>query len=390
MNASLEMSVEFSVKERPISYASHKDAALFGIFNKLLSEDYEKWISDKPIFESVLAYRPNCGTNIEASKLTFEEIRNRRKCVAIAADISSFFDNLPHAQLKAGLAEITGHDLLPGDLYYVFKNITKYSFVEIKDIENTLGVKVLNSPICNYKIFRSHLKPLITDRKHEKTGIPQGSSLSGLFANIAMIEFDLFMKDVCDEFDASYRRYSDDICIIAPSVELAKNCYSKLQQVADSYSLVIKNSKTQISVFNLNSHRQCWSFRHVKDTSGGPSRVRRSRSAFQYLGFTFDGNQTLIRSSSIQRYYRKMRRNIFRYIGICARNNIPQNEIHLRGQYRRWTHQNRARGPGRRGNFITYAYRAAEVHDSLAIRKQVRTHIGKFRATIGEAIAKYY
>lgn len=389
LNSSLELGIMFESKNRPISYACHNDSAIFSIFNKSVSHDYEQWLSNSPIDDCVLAYRPNGGTNIDASKDAFDEIRGRQKCVAIAADISSFFDNVPHTRLKSGLSEVTGCDVLPSDLYYIYRAITRYSYIEISEIESALGLKKLPSPICSYEEFRSNLVGLVR-QSGSGIGIPQGSSLSGLFANIAMIEFDLYMSQICKDQSSSYRRYSDDICIICPTVRAARYCYEGLKLQADLYKMVVKDTKTQITVYNLKSKRKLSSFRHMRDPSGKGSNLRVSNSPFQYLGFVFDGEAALIRPSSIERYYKKMRKNLFRYIGKCKEGGVPLEELHLRGQYRRWTHQNKSRGAGTSGNFITYAYRAADIHDSLAIRRQVRFHVKKFKATIKQAVQKYY
>ena len=379
----------FEAKNRPISYACHNDSAIFSIFNRAISHDYEKWLSASPINDSILAYRPNGGTNIDASKDVFDEIRTREKCIAIAADISSFFDNLPHTYLKSGLSEVTGYDVLPSDLYYIYRAITNYNYIRIDSIESKLDLKRLPSPICSYEDFRSKLVDLIRCGG-SGFGIPQGSSLSGLFANIAMIEFDLYMNQLCKGYGSSYRRYSDDICIICPTVKDAKTCYEGLKAQADRYRLIVKDSKTQISVYNLKSSKRLSSFRYMKDPSGKGFNLRISGAPFQYLGFVFDGEAARIRPSSIERYYKKMRKNLFRYIGKCKKGGVPFEELHLRGQYRRWTHQNKSRGAGTSGNFITYAYRASEIHDSLAIRRQVRFHVKKFKATIQQAVQKYY
>ena len=47
--------------------------------------------------------------------------------------------------------------------------------------------------------------------------IPQGTPISALAANIAMIDFDIEMVREINALGGSYRRYSDDILVVVPS-----------------------------------------------------------------------------------------------------------------------------------------------------------------------------
>ena len=57
-----------------------------------------------------------------------------------------------------------------------------------------------------------------------KIGIPQGTSLSALFANPYMIDFDKTISDYVNTVNGFYRRYSDDIFIVVPFSEKEKLC----------------------------------------------------------------------------------------------------------------------------------------------------------------------
>ena len=56
--------------------------------------------------------------------------------------------------------------------------------------------------------------------KHtENYGIPQGSSISAVYANVYMIEFDQKINDYVTSVGGMYRRYCDDIVIVVPMNE---------------------------------------------------------------------------------------------------------------------------------------------------------------------------
>ena len=59
---------------------------------------------DRFEIEKLLALGKN---NIEFANNAFEEIKRRKHCVAIALDISGFFDNLDHQRLKGGAFPFT-------------------------------------------------------------------------------------------------------------------------------------------------------------------------------------------------------------------------------------------------------------------------------------------
>ena len=83
--------------------------------------------------------------------------------MAIAFDIKGFFDNLNHKILRENWKMILDEPKLPPDHFNVFKNITRFSYIDIVDIfkafqsqifvqkkttDNKLG------PLKRKKIFR--------------------------------------------------------------------------------------------------------------------------------------------------------------------------------------------------------------------------------------------
>lgn len=88
------------VKERPVAYASHLDAQIYSYYAQQLQQQYEAYLQQQILAGSVLAFRSLGKSNIEFAKEAFDSIRKQQRCVAIALDITGFFDHLNHVYLK--------------------------------------------------------------------------------------------------------------------------------------------------------------------------------------------------------------------------------------------------------------------------------------------------
>jgi hypothetical protein len=221
-------------KIRKIAYCSNMDACVFSYYAYLLHNKYEDLIDRVGIEKSVIGYR-KIGSNIELAFSAFEEIRSKGSCVAFAFDISGFFDNIDHAILKRNWCRVLGVDRLPEDHYKVFSRLTKFSTVNRQACLRRLGHKpsardgdIPNWPLCSMETFRQVIRGddgvstnLVVPWKKDY-GIPQGTPLSALAANISMIDFDSLMTQNINALGGSYRRYSDDILIIVPSQHRAE------------------------------------------------------------------------------------------------------------------------------------------------------------------------
>ena len=91
---------EIDIKIRPIAYASHFDALIYSWYSTVLTKFYEEKLEDWQIKDCVLAYLETGKSNIDYSLEIFSYIKSKGECVAIAIDVSSFFDNLDHEILK--------------------------------------------------------------------------------------------------------------------------------------------------------------------------------------------------------------------------------------------------------------------------------------------------
>lgn len=361
----------FKVKNREIKFGSHSDAAILELYGRQLSAKYEEEITRLGISECVLAYRSNVGDNVTQSKDFFALIAENPNCVVVAFDISKFFDRINHKVLKANLKQVLITNSLSDSDYNIFRNLTRYSWVDKEKLTERLrGEK--SRPfgrICHPETFEQKVRkptPKIIEKNPNPFGIPQGSPISGLYANISLLEFDINTNAYIKNIGGYYRRYSDDIAIYLPKNQSLSDAENFIQRELKNIGLNINEAKTDISFFsNETGEINC-------------------DKPFQYLGFIYDGRRVLIRPSSIQRYYKKMRKGIFGKVAAAKKKNIPSSEIYMRELYKKYTHY------GKRRNFPRYAYRASEVFNSEEIRQQLSTHMDHFRKNISSAIEKYY
>ncbi|MEC9345857.1 MAG: antiviral reverse transcriptase Drt2 [Pseudomonadota bacterium] len=356
------------IKKRPIRYASHKDSNYLQHYSNYISKYYDAAIKEDGTDKSILAYRKGGATNIHHAKSLFDEIRIRKNCKVFTIDISGFFDSIDHTLLKKEVCALLKCPLLSGHHFTIWRNITRYSWVETSDIDKLLGKKrERQGRICSHKDFIDHIRgrDLGLIRTHDQTyGIPQGTPISGLYANIYLRTFDREISEYIEKYSGSYRRYSDDIAIVMPLDTKRKHIISILEKFLGEFELTISHEKTE-----------CAKFEAGKLVSEKP---------LQYLGFTYDGEQTLIRQSSLESYRRKMKRGIHSKLVAAKKKKIPSSEVFRRELLSRYTHL------GRRRNFLRYAYKAADILNSEAIKKQVKRHTTWFNRAFQSEIKKIY
>lgn len=240
--------------------------------------------------------------------------------------------------------------------------MTQFEWVESDQLEQRLGRKgSVNGRICSAREFRTLVRrkgDSLIKVNEDPFGSPQGTPLSGLYANISMLEFDRIMNNYVTQRGGSYRRYSDDIAFLIPPTTRLDLLIRHVNRQLKRIRLRVNPKKTEISIFNWDG-----------------SKLLTDRQ-FQYLGFTFDGSRALIRASSIHKYYRKMSRGVRAKIRAAFVKGIPRETIFMRELFRKHTHFGRTR------NFPRYAYRAAAVLNAPEIRGQLRGHIPKFKRTV--------
>lgn len=354
------------IKPRPIRYAAHQDAAYLQAYSEYLSGFYEKKLFAEGLEKSVLAYRPTGLTNIHHAKSLFDEIRSRGSCNVVAIDISGFFDTLDHLHLKTEIASVISENRLDGHHWTAFRNTTHFSWVETTDLDEIIGKdRKSGSRICFPADFRRHVRGAKSGlvRVHDLDfGIPQGTPISGLYANLYLMSFDRAMIELMHQVGGSYRRYSDDIALAIPLEVSPREMVDIVQKILADYKLSLSEHKTDISTF-----------------SGVPLACD---EPIQYLGFVFDGKNTVIRESSLDRYREKMRKGIHAKLVVARQQGIPLDKVYKREALSRYTHL------GKRRNFLKYAYRASDILEAPEIRHQVKGHMRWFNRSWNREIHK--
>ncbi|OQB95069.1 MAG: Reverse transcriptase (RNA-dependent DNA polymerase) [Verrucomicrobia bacterium ADurb.Bin118] len=364
-------------KDRPICYAAHKDAAIYGYYGQLLAAAYESKIRGVGITDCVTAFRESCKRcNIDFAQEAFEWIGQKGECTALAFDIKGFFDNLDHTILKAQWCRVLGTDHLPEDHYAVFRSLSKFAFVDRAAVFREFGISAQNpranqrKRICSPLEFRERVrgKHLVQTNTSCK-GIPQGSPMSAVLSNIYMWDFDVAVAQHIQAAGGLYRRYCDDMLCVVP--------LDKERETEDFVLAEIQKVKLEVQGEKTKRH-------HFRIEGGKLS----ADEPLQYLGFIFDGHRTLLRTASVARYYRKMRAAVRLAVqtkrkadAVRAEHGEAKEPLKRRKLNIRYSYVGRH-------NFISYAIRAAKKMVEPAIRRQVKSHWKKLNAEVEKAQAR--
>lgn len=359
-----------SVKNRPLHYSSHFDSLIYSYYAHLLGTAYEsKLKQDEELDKAVLAYRSipisetdrSGKSNIHFAHEVFEEINNRVESQlevgVLAIDLKSFFSTLHHETLYNIWAYAIDKEELPPDHYNVFKSCTNFSYVLYDDLKKKGKRHFDESKLAKirrkkgYKCFfesnedfRRAIKegrlsiyknPFRGDRdehgRNEMIGIPQGLPVSAILANLYLIEFDrTIINEISRKLGAHYRRYSDDILILCKPEEM-DYVNEFVNELILEFKVKISKEKTERYIFkkmafNKNGDERITSIKVVgeKEVVDCP---------LNYLGFEFRGYNTLIKSTNIAKYYRRVieiiKRRSRRAVRLSAHNPTIPRAVYL-------------------------------------------------------------
>lgn len=441
------------IKSRPLHYATHMDALIFGYYADLLQVKYEEELAkDEELSKCVLAYRrikisdekdSKHKSTIHFAHEVFEEIKARSKnedCMVLAFDIKSFFSSLNHVKLKEAWAKLINETTLPKDHYNVFKASTRFSYIMLDDlrIRNNSGgrkapfdekklAKIRNKQGFNAffespeefrnkvknKEIRLHRFPFRKGEDNTPTGIPQGLPISAILANLYLLEFDkLVLQKVTRELGGYYRRYSDDIVVICKKENVDEIEHFVTESIKDSL-VKISTEKTEKFLFTHRAFgKQASRLTAIKLTK----HVCTMEAPFVYLGFEFYGNQTLIKSTNLAKFYRRMISTVKRKSRLALK--IAENEgrnpvVFRKRLYKLYINTNLNKtiikrrfktlkvnevGEYRiesvekekdfRSNYLSYIRRASKIMGEDAIKNQIRKHRGLFNQALLKHLKK--
>lgn len=371
-------------KKRDIFYASHIDRYIYQYYAKCLNDRYNLYAKNAGINTAVIAYRDiiKGKCNIDFAKEVFEFIAKHGCAYVFVGDFSSFFDNLDHAYLKNKLKNVYGTESLGAAEYAVFKSVTRYSYIELSDINDRMEELGKGDNVDKKKVEKyfsteefHHFKGAALKRNCESFGIPQGSPISAVYANVYMVDFDKMLNDYVTLRKGLYRRYCDDIAIVIPmsaaefSIEAFYDIVNKVDDIRSRIPrLGLNLDKTGKFVYMQGSFESLASDRHV----------------MSYLGFDFDGKCVSIRDKSLFKYYRRAYKKakgvkFLKKMSFVDENYEKAYNAGRKALYKAYTHLGVSKNPYKYGNFLSYAYKAHRIFSSSNllesnIRRQIRRH----------------
>lgn len=424
-----------NIKTRPLCYSSHIDKCIYKYYSYLLNIEYNKYLIEKDLSNNAIAYRTNLHkNNIHFAKEAFDFIK-QEDCFVVIGDFKSFFDNLEHKYLKNMLCKVLDVDVLPDDLYAIYKNITKYSTWDLIDILNLNGVSITKNEIdeakqkaqnnntrllrhlireithhisilngCEIEDYNMRCKKLALTKeefkKHKKEylkkntfsyGIPQGSPISAVLSNVYMIEFDKYLNNFVNKYNGLYLRYSDDFIVVIP--KSSNLCLSEIYKSIKYYikqipNLTLEPNKTQLYTYKNNII--------IPEITNCDEHICQNKPFINYLGFTFDGTDVTIRAKTISKYYYRMYRCLDKGNMHSKKNNYTNSKYIYKRLYENYTQKGR-NGKGsksnkknigyKNSNFISYVYKSDKIFNfennkKEPIHKHTNRHMLKIRRSI--------
>jgi group II intron reverse transcriptase/maturase len=215
-----------------------------------------------PIFEADLppeqyAYRP--GRNAQQAVVEVEEVLFRSHPDVVDADLSDYFGSIPHAELLKSV----GRRIIDRRVVHLIKQWLECS------VEETDG---------------RGRKRRTTVAKDSRCGIPQGSPLSPLLANLYMRRFVLAWekRGLVQSLGSRIVNYADDLVILCKRGK-ADEALLRMREIMGQLKLTVNEEKTRIC------------------------KVPAER--FEFLGYTF-GRMYSMRTGQARIGYRPSKRSI--------------------------------------------------------------------------------
>lgn len=335
--------VDRNKKDRPLHYASHYDSLIYAYYAHLLSVKYENLLSkNDDLDKAVLAYRyipiskqdRSGKSNIHFAQEVFQTILNRvnqdKEVGVLALDLKGFFPSLDHDILYKVWADLIKEKELPADHLNVFRSCTNFSYILYNDLKagkrkgfdeaQLAKIRKSKGIRCFFEsneAFRKAIKngelsiyknPFFSqgdeNKQKRRIGIPQGLPISAVLANIYLYDFDKeIVEHLVQKEGIEYRRYSDDILLVCRP--------DQMEYINQYISDLITKFKVKIS----HEKTEKFEFRHLPYNANGDKRITSIKiegdiqivgAPLTYLGFEYRGYNTLIKSTNLAKYYRRL------------------------------------------------------------------------------------
>jgi len=348
-------------KERLIMFAGHWDSFIYKYYSELLNNYYNSFCKVSNIDNCVTAYRNNkpAKSNIDFAAEVINEIVLHKESYIIVGDFSKYFDQIDHNILKNNLKKVMGLNYLTKDWYNVFRSITKYGFYEKDFLSDQLGSdnyfrsikkKSYFDKLAHFREFQKKFPPKYNSKKY---GIPQGTAISAVFANIYSMNFDKELKSIADIHNGMYRRYSDDFVLVIPKSSSINS--EHIIEITNKIKVEAKNNKIEIN----QDKTELYLYQNGVIINLIDSKISR----LDYLGFIFDGKIVRMRGKSPYKFYRQAKKLIQHAKN--RKNARKLNKLPYRKSiYGLYTDTNTKYGSY--GNFIDYAKRAQTKFDEIS------------------------
>jgi RNA-directed DNA polymerase len=220
----------------------------------------------EPIFEADLppeqyAYRP--GRNAQQAVIEVEETLFRGHPEVVDADLADYFGSIPHTELMRSLAR----RIVDRRVLHLIKMWLECAVEETDDRGR---------------------KTRTTEARDKRRGIPQGSPISPLLANLYMRRFVLGWKKLGLEKSLGSRivTYADDLVILCRRGK-AQEALKRLRELMSKLKLTVNEEKTRI--------------------------CRVPEGEFDFLGYTF-GRMYSARTGQVRLGYRPSKKSIRRVV----------------------------------------------------------------------------